>query len=394
MREGEAAPRRAGGGVSRSDVRRVALVIGQLHAGGSERQVVELAPRLLGGRCAPFVYCLTQATEPFGPKLAAAGVPLRVLPRRRSYEPRRVLRLARLLREDRIDIVYSLSINTNLYALLALRLSPRRPLVTSNRALDPTCGRLTGGVNRFVFRHSDRVVVNSEAGRLFTSRFYRVPPDRIDVIPNGVDVNRFSSPADAAATRAAVGLPMNAPVAGFIGRASAEKRLELFLEVARVVASRFPETHFLVVGDGPLLSEMKKRALETGIGHKTVFTGSRDDVPALLAAMDLLVLTSSQEGLPNAVLEAMAAGRPVVATDVGGCRELIVEGITGFLADPEGPQELTEKVLRVLSSPDRGRALGEAGRRRARSEFSVETMTRRFEELFLRLLRNDHPPDP
>jgi len=364
---------------------RVGIVIGQLHRGGAERQTYELTTRLLGGRCEPFVYCLSPVVEPFGPMLGAAGVPLRILPRRKSREPRRVLALARLFSLDRLDIVHSMANSPNLYSCLAILLAGRRPFLTSNRATDPTVSRATAWVNRLVYRRCDRVVVNSMAGRDFTTAFYRVPPDKIDVIPNGLDTSRFSSPADPARTRASLGIPASAPVLGFVGRFSPEKRPEWFLEACRRVALRFPEARFLMVGDGPSLAEVRRRAGEASLDSKVIFTGFRDDTPDLIAAMDVLLLTSSQEGLPNAILEAMAAARPVVTTDVGGCRELVAEGTTGHLVPPDDPEGLAEKTVRVLSAPDRGRAMGEAGRRRVFSEFSADVMAGRFRELYLRV---------
>jgi glycosyltransferase involved in cell wall biosynthesis len=371
---------------------RVALVIGQLHAGGSERQVSELAPLLKGGPCEPVVYCLSSVVEPFGPRLEAAGIRLRVLPRRRSFEPRRVLALARLLREDRIDVVHSLSPNMNLYALLARRIAGRRPLAGANRALDSTCGTFEAQVNRLVFRRCEQVVVNSRAGRDFTARFYRVPVERIEVIPNGIDIRRFASSVRPAEARARAGLPAGVPLIGFVGRLSREKGVDLFLQVAREVVSRLPEAHFLVVGEGPLLAGARQGAREMGIGCRVIFTGFRQDVPVLLAAIDLLLLTSSQEGLPNAVLEAMAAGRPVVSTDVGGCGELVLDGVTGFLCTPGASLPLAERVVQVLSLPDRGLSLGAAGRRRAETEFGIDVMARRFEDLFRRLHRGGPRP--
>ena len=371
---------------------RVGFVIGQLHRGGSERQLFELARRLVGGRCEPFVYCLSQEVEPFGPRLAAAGVPLRVLPRHRSYEFRRIRGLARMLREDRIDLVHSLSLHANFYALLAILLAGRRPFLTSNRVVDQGCGRFEAWVNGFVFRRSRRVIVNSRAGREFTSRFFRVRPEQIEIVLNGVDLEPFRHPIDAAAARASLGWPAAAPVAALVGRVDAQKRVDRFLEVARRVSRRLPEARFVVIGDGPLLTGLRRTARESGLDPQVLFAGPRDDVPQVMAAMDLLVLTSAFEGLPNAVLEAMAAGRPVVATDVGGCRELIVDGVTGYLAPPDDVDGLAEKTHRILSSGDRGRSLGEAGRRRAFSEFGADAMARRFEELYVKLHRD--PPEP
>jgi glycosyltransferase involved in cell wall biosynthesis len=364
---------------------RLAFLIGQLHSGGSERQLFELVTRIDRDRFSPAVFCLSQDTEPFGPKILAAGIPVHVFPRRRAREIRRVLALARSLRGERIDLVHSLSLHVSLYASLAGYLAPRVIRIASNRAVDPTPSRLRALLNGFALRRARRVVVNSQAGRSFTSRHYGVPEERIEVIRNGVDFRRFEQAPDPAATRASLGLPAHAPVAGIVGRISWEKSVDLFLEAARRLADRLPAVRFLVVGDGPDLDRIRARSAEIGLGPAAGFTGHRDDVPALLGAMDLLVLTSSQEGLPNAVLEAMAAGRPVVATDVGGCRELVVEGVTGHLVPFGDASAIAEGMWRVLSLPDRGRGLGEAGRRLARSEFSAEAMTRRFEDLYTRL---------
>ena len=364
---------------------RVGIVIGQLHRGGAERQVYELATRLRGGPCEPFVYCLSPIVEPFGPMLEMAAVPLRVLPRRRNYEPGRILSLARLFYRDRLDVVHALADSPNLYAYAALLLAGRRPFLASNWAMDPTVSRLTARVNRFVFHHCDRVVVNSRTGVDFTSSYYGVPPERMDVIPNGLDTSRFETPIDPAGIRSTLGIPADAPVLGYLGRFSPEKRPEFFLEACRHVAARLPGARFLMVGDGPSLPEVRRRAVQIGLDSRLILTGFRDDAPELLSAMDLLALTSSQEGLPNAILEAMASGRPVVSTDVGGCRELVVEGVTGHLIGPEEPELLAARSLEILSLPDRGRALGAAGRRRVFAEFSAEIMAGRFRDLYLRL---------
>lgn len=310
---------------------------------------------------------------------------MRVIPRRRSYEPRRARALARSIREDGIQLLHSLSLHVNLYAYLATRLARGPDLVTSNRVVDPECGRVATWLHGAVFRRSRRVVVNSEAGREFTSRFFGVPRERIVVIPNGHDLRRFEHLPAPAITRAALALPANVPVAGLVGRIDTQKRVDLFLESARIVSIRIPAAHFLVVGDGPLLPEMKPLSERLAIGARVHFTGARDDVPALLSAMDLLVMTSEFEGLPNAVLEAMAAGRPVVSTDVGGCRELVVEGVTGHLVPPRDPEAIADRIVRILASPDRGRSLGAAGRHRALSEFSAPAMAKRFEDLYLRI---------
>jgi glycosyltransferase involved in cell wall biosynthesis len=367
---------------------RVALVIGQLHPGGSERQLYELARGLSGGPCEPLVYCLSETVEPFGGALRSQGIPVRVVPRRRRFELRRVRALAKLLREDRIDVINSFSQHVNLYAYLAARRARGVPLVTSNRSTEPRRGRrVEQCVDAFVFRRSRWVVVNSSAGSEFTQSMYAVRPDRIVVIPNGVDPKRFDPVGDPGALRAELGIPPSAPVAGVVGRLSPEKRVDLFLRAAAQVLSRVPESRFLVVGGGEPRGDLKALASSLGLGARAIFTGARSDVAALLAAMDLLVLASDFEGLPNSVMEAMAAGRPVVATDLGGCRELVSPGETGFLVPTGSAHALGEKMAAILELPDRGRAMGRAGLERIRIRFGVDLMARRFEELYLRCVR-------
>lgn len=370
---------------------RVALVIGQLHAGGSERQLAELAMGMKGGSCAPHVYCLSEVIEPFGPILQKAGVPLRALPRRHSFELRRVIALARVLREDRIDVVLSFAQPVNLYSCLALQLYRRGYFLTSSRAAELPESGLRRRVNGLVYRRSVRMVVNSRFGAESAARIYGVSPARIEVILNGVDLARFEYPGGQEDARLALDLPATAPVVGLVGRVTAQKRVDLFLQAARRVTSALPDCRFLVVGAGELMQPMQSLVTELELDGKVRFTGARDDMHRVLAAIDLLALSSDFEGLPNVVMEAMAAGRPVVATDLGGCRELVVDGTNGFLVPLRDPAALARKMIEVLSLEDRGRSLGVAGKDRIRREFSVEAMVRRFEQLFQRVSRQAVP---
>jgi glycosyltransferase involved in cell wall biosynthesis len=237
-------------------------------------------------------------------------------------------------------------------------------------------------INGLALRRSARVVVNSETGKAFTAEHFRVPTERITVIPNGVDAARFTRPPSPAAIRPELGIPPGAPLVGLIGRIAAQKRVDIFLEAARRVSEKLPGARFLIVGKGELMETMRRKTSQLGLGDLAIFTGGRDDVPDLLAALDLLVLCSDDEGLPNVILEAMAARKPVVATDVGACRELVAEGVTGHLVARRDSEALAAAVLQVLLLSDRGRAMGEAGHRRAVGEFGVDAMAAKFRDLF------------
>ena len=362
---------------------RVGLVIGQLHAGGSERQLFELARHLKGGACEPYVYCLSEVTDPFGPRLAQEGIPLRTIPRRHGLELRRAVHLSRMLRDDRIDVVNSFSQHANLYAYLSILLARRGVFIASNRVTDLPETVSHRWINGFVYRRSRWVVVNSQEGADHVAMIYHVPPGRIRTLVNGIDASRFQAPADPAGVRSSLGVPEGAPLAGLVGRISAQKRVDVFLEAAREALSRIPQARFLVIGTGELSDEMKSTAARLNLDSKVVFTGATEKVDSLMAALDLLVLTSDFEGFPNVIMEAMAAGRPVVATDVGACRELVSDGVTGFLVPPGDSKAISDKLVQVLTLPDRGRSLGAAGRARVLKEFDVKVMARRFEALYL-----------
>ena len=371
---------------------RVGLVIGQLHAGGSERQLFELARGLKGGPCEPLVYCLSEVTDPYGGRLAAEKIPLRLLPRSHGLELRRVVGLAKGLRSDRIDVVNSFSQHTNLYAYLAIRLGCRGVFIASNRVSDLPESAALRRLNGFVYRRGRWVVANSADGAKFVARHYGVRAERVEVIPNGIDPARFASPHAGEEARRALGIPLDAPLAGLVGRVLAQKRVDLFLEAARRTAERIGQARFLVVGEGELLEAMKSAAARMGLDSRLLFTGATENADALIAALDLLVLTSDFEGLPNVVMEAMAAGRPVVATDVGSCRELVVDGVTGFLVPPGDAEAVFRRMVDTLSLADRGRSLGAAGSEKIRREFTVPAMVRRFESLYLRAAARPAPP--
>jgi glycosyltransferase involved in cell wall biosynthesis len=363
---------------------RVGLVIGQLHAGGSERQLYELARGLRGGVCEPFVYCLSEHIAPFGTRLQSEGIPLRVLSRRHGLEPRRLLALARLFRADRIDVVNSFAQNSNFYACFAILLARRGVFIASNRLTDLSENAWRRRLNGLVFHRSRRIVANSVEGARFAAHRYHLPADRIEVIPNGLDPARFAAPLDPAEARRRLAIPAQAPLVGWVGRMSAEKRPDLFLETARLVAARMPEAFFVMAGGGEMMEAMRARAADLQLGSRLIFVGAVDHPEEVLAAIDLLVLTSDFEGLPNVIMEAMAASRPVVATDGGGCRELVSDRTTGLLARPGDPGDLATKTIEILQQPDRGRRMGSAGHDRVLREFTLERMIRSFEGLYQR----------
>ncbi|MCL4862002.1 MAG: glycosyltransferase family 4 protein [Caldilineaceae bacterium] len=211
-------------------------------------------------------------------------------------------------------------------------------------------------------------------------------PDDYVVIRSGIEMDRFGHPqTPRAETRAAWGIPADAPVVGAVTRLSPQKGPLDFVRAAAEIGVACPSVWFLMVGDGPMRGEVERLARELGLAERLVLTGLRRDVPELMAAMDLFALSSLWEGLPRVLPQAMATGLPIVATAIDGSSEAIDEGVNGLLTPPGDPHALAQGVIRLLRDPALARRMGEAGRARA-AEFDVRAMVAQIDGLYRALL--------
>jgi glycosyltransferase involved in cell wall biosynthesis len=220
----------------------------------------------------------------------------------------------------------------------------------------------------------------------FAARVIRIRPDRLLVIPNGISLEDVP-PADPAEARAILGLSADTLVMGTVGRLQPVKGTRYLLEAFTQLAAVHEDVVLLLVGDGPERASLQVLAQQLGIAKSVRFLGDRQDVSRCLHTMDVFVLPSIWEGMPNAALEAMAVGLPVVATAAGGTPEVVVDGVTGLLVPPRDPDALARAVARLLRDSDLRRTMGQAGRVRAKQRFSIEETVRRTEELYTTLLK-------
>ena len=330
---------------------RVGMVIGQLTTGGAEGQLRLLCEGFDPAQVTPTVYCMSDETTPYGALLERAGIPLRVLAGGRIG---RVRGLRRALAADRIDLVHSWLFIANAYAWVATR--GGGPLVTSARNCKRS-GRVLDALNRRAFRASRAVIVNSGPVRDYIEREYGAPAERISVVHNAIDLERFRPrPADATP---------RPPRVVMVGRLVAQKNPLLFVTAARALRARVPGVHFQLVGDGPLRATLEAAVRSAGLAACVELTGERHDVPELLREADLFWLTSDWEGLSNAIIEAVASGLPVVATNVGGASDLVAAGQEGFLITPGDATSLVERSAAILSDAALHARMRAAARRRA-----------------------------
>ena len=213
-------------------------------------------------------------------------------------------------------------------------------------------------------------------------------PERYVTIRSAIDIERFARAGrDVRKIRKELGMEPDSAMVGSIGRLSPQKAPQLFVKMAAEVLRSIPRVNFLYIGDGPLRSEMERMLRGLGIEGRVVLAGLRPDAPELLEAMDVFVLLSLWEGLPRTIPQAMAAGLPVVASDVGGAAEVVRQGVTGFLVPPGDYRQAAEFVLRLLGDAGLRQRMGEEGTKSLPPEFSVSHMVNRIEELYDDLLR-------
>ncbi len=361
------------------------LLVPTLDQSGAEKQLTLLACRLPRDEFDVHVVALTRSGA-FADELAQHGVRLTVIGKRWKFDPMAMWRLRKLIKAEQPDIVHTWLFAANAYGRLMVgrRRSPRPKLIVSERCVDVWKAGWQLWLDQKLIKRTDRLIGNSVA----VAEFYKsigYPADRISVIPNGIEVPE-PTPFDRDTLLAELEIPRGAPVIGFVGRMAKQKRVDDLVFAMALVSILRPDAHLLLVGDGPERDNLMKFARDIDIDHHTRFTGHRADAAKLLRIMDLFWIASDFEGQSNSIMEAMAAGLPVIATDIPPNRELVVDGETGFLVrvgDRAGFQQFAD---RILADPELARRLGDAGRERMRQNFSIDKMVATHARLYREVL--------
>ncbi len=317
-------------------------------------------------------------------RLRERQVPTHLVPMRGRLH-RTLREMARLARAEQIDLIHSHLPDQNFHSCLVGRMTGRKVVATYHGALDVSHMRAALKV-RAVRRFASATVAVSQllAESLRAAGF---ASERLLCIHNGVDTERFHV-APSGRLRAQIGCANGARLVGMVANLRRPKGYEFFVRSARLVVDRIPACHFVAVGEGDPreVERLQNLVRELGLAGRFSFTGLRPDIPEVLSELDVFVLSSISEGLPLAVVEAMAAARPVVVTRCGGLVEVVEDGRSGFLVPPADPQSLASKVCEVLSNPSLAAELGGNARRRAEERFSLRRMLAEYENLYQRLL--------
>jgi len=370
-------------------------LVNRFWIGGAERQFVERL-RLHPPGFGALVGCL-ELSGPMLDQVRSLGHEPVLFPLKgsmlRANTLKQVARMAALMREHRVRIVHATDFNTNLLAFAAGRLAGAKVIV--NRVdlghLREGFGKWHRETEKWNARHADLVVVNADAVREVCIRDERCKPERVVVVRNGIDLAHF----DRLASQPLQGpLPVGPDeiAVAVIGNLWPVKGHRTLVEAAALLRDRLPRARFLCAGEGPEREFLERRIAQLGLEGRVFLLGHRLDVPAILARVKAACLCSSAEGLSNALMEAMAARLPIVATAVGGNPELVRPGENGVLVPYGDPESLADKLVELLSDEDRAAGMGRRGRERVEAELTLSRMAEGYRAVYRRLL--DGAPAP
>ncbi|MHB8067028.1 MAG: glycosyltransferase [Desulfobaccales bacterium] len=326
--------------------------------------------------------------------ISQAGLGYRVFPMGASFLDLRVLwPLVRQLRREPPDVLHCHLVRANLYGPIAARLAGLRAVICTIRGIDeyitgpglmPRAVRLA---ERLTAGWAAKYVAVSEAARQAMIKRLGLAPGKIVTILNAVDLTPWQRPRSGrAAVRAALGLEPDALVVGSVGNLLPLKNYGSLVRWFGELAARFPRMRLLIVGEGRERRTLERLVTELRLTDKVRLPGFRADIPEVLGAMDIFAFPSLSEGLPRAVMEAMAAGLPCVALDVGGNAEAVVDGETGYVLSPEDAPGFKEALVRLLKDGGLRKKLGETGKKRAFALFNPRRLATQYAELYRAVL--------
>jgi glycosyltransferase involved in cell wall biosynthesis len=373
---------------------RVLQICDSLGAGGAERLILSLAQHLDRTQVELHVCSLGFANRnQLQPDFERLGVPLFLMKDGPVYDPRRYAQIARYIRSRQIDIVHTHLIAADIMGRTVGR-ALGRPVVSTmhNDPQDYDRSSPKRKLLEHVTAHrlTTRLIAVSPRIREMYIAQWGLRPDQIVTIFNGVPMEQYL-PIPAAAPRRAAG---TGPLITNIARLSEQKAQHILLDAAKIVLGQHPEARFMIVGRGHLEERLRRQAEELGIAARVEFTGVRHDIPEILAQSDIFALSSLWEGMPVTAIEAMAAARPVVVTDVGGTRDLVEHGEHGLIVPPRDALALAEALLELLNDEPRRVAMGRAGRERVQHECSLPIFASRHTQLYESLLRAEASSAP
>lgn len=366
---------------------KVIHVVYTLEMGGLEHLVFTLLKSLNFNKYSLEVCCLSRGGI-FNEKIQCLGIPVFIFEKKKGIDYSLFFRLARFFCSRKDSIVHTHNTATWLYGGIAARIAGVKVCIHTEHSnlFEHQKGLLW--VEKLLSLLTNVVIADSNKVNAHLVECQGIRRDKVSTIYNGIDVEKFQWASEAANIKNVLGISLGDRVVGMVARLEKVKNHACLLRAFRQVLNTIPNVSLVFVGDGSESSNLKQYARDLNILEKVYFLGTRTDIPEILNILDIFVLSSKSEGLSLSLLEAMAAGKPIVATNVGGNPEIVDSGVTGLLVPDNDHQKMAEGIIGLLRNKELAQAMGIVGRRRVQERFSLDRMVDEYEKLYDTLLEN------
>jgi glycosyltransferase involved in cell wall biosynthesis len=368
----------------------ILFVIDGLEFGGGERVFLQLASGL---RDRYQIFVATNTNGRFGHELKILQIQTFSVEMSRQLALKPIRQIRDIILQNRIALVHSQGARADFFARISGKIADSRHILCT--VAMPVEGFNVSLLKKIAYRfldqlsgrYVDRFIVVSDSLKRILTEGRGITAQRVVRIYNGIEVDRFHPDLKETSLRSNLGIDPTAPLIGAIGRMVWQKGFEFLIRAMPNVISASPETRLLVVGDGPLRIELEILARQLNVFDKIIFTGFRSDVSRILSTIDILAVPSVLEGFPMITLEGMAMAKPIVATQIQGITEQLVQGKQAILVPPKNPDALADVLLKLIQDTEFASRLGMAARRKVEADFSVKRMVRETERVYLSLLK-------
>ena len=367
-------------------------IIYSLHAGGAEEVIAAYARYFDRQKYKLSVLVITDG-GPLVERIRSYGVPVYLLQKKARLQSKTFLEVYRAIRRESVDIVHAHNPAGNNWGLIPAKLAQVKAFIRTEHNVY-YYGRVTKFypiINYILSLFNDRIIACSDFVRQSHIRKYHLPKRKLFTIKNGIVSERFQNNKKSGYLQQTFGIPQDKLVVGTVGALIEQKGHEYLLDAAQRILLKQPDTYFLIVGDGKRRAELEALSHKNQLKNRVIFTGLRQDIPEILNAIDVFVLSSLWEGLPIVILEAMSSKTCVIATDVGGNSEAIIDGQTGFLVPPRDSVSLAEKTLLVLQNVALRTELANRAYKFFQRNFTAQQMVQATEALYQECIINCSP---
>ena len=362
----------------------ILYLIATLDIGGAERQLVELVKRIDKKKFNPIVCCLTRG-GPLEQELKEIRVEYFILGKKFKFDFSVIFKLITILKQKNIHILHTWMFTSNFFGRVSGIFSRVPIIIASERGVDRWKNKFYLLIDWALSCFTDRIICVSKGVRNFYNRYANISLSKLITIYGGIELNNRININEQ--KKEEFGFKKGSTVITTIGHLVSYKGIKYMLFAAVKVINNFPGVRFLIVGEGPDENRLKKLVKKLNISQNVIFIGLRRDIRDILSITNIFVLPSLIEGLPNVIIEAMLAGKPVIATNIPGNDELVVDQETGLLVHPKDANSLASAIITLLENPEMGKKMGLSGEKRIKKHFSINKTIRKTEELYETLIK-------